>query len=813
MKLRDFRIGWRTLIQEPAYTLAVILGLGIGLAASLLLLGFVRYSAEYDAYIPDADNIYVVRHRFNVDPGAPLYDLAPMFLRAAAEKLPGVIDATCYIPAREEVLPLAVRVDRNVMRVRALIVLPGFVRILGMHALRGDLESALDKPDRVVLTEAAALRFFGTTDVIGRVLHAEGKPQQVGAVVPTPPSNTTIPFEMLFGVNADFSNEVRHEMLTGESGWMGKLLVHVRPGTSIAALKDSLQQVVDHTPSMQRFPPEVMARLGQRKAVEISLSPLRGAYFTTQLQNNPIAGAGQRGSPLLLSGLAALACLILGLAAINYVNLTTVRVLRRQRELAMRKVLGAGVAQIALQFLLESLLVSLVATALGLLLAWLALPIFSQLVGRELEQMFAATNIAAAIGIGVLLGVATAVYPAMVALRVHPTQALAARPGTESVNGTRLRRLLTVTQIAAAMGLTGVTIAIAWQTHYAMTSSPGFDPSPLLVVDMPERVRDSAAARGLYAALSAQPGVAGVAISEDPVGRLDWSWNRELKRPGAQPAMMDMKSVSANFFEQLRIKPVAGRLFQHGLDQEDDKVPVIINAIAARELGFATPEAALGETVLFTGFDNKTIRKTIVGIAPELRFRSLREAPRATAYELWTAGGALTIRVDGSMADIERKVQELWPRYFPESLIRMHRAGDILAVNYVEDERLAKLLAVAAGIALLISAFGTYALSATTVQHRAKEIVLRKLHGARGSDIGMLVVRETGALTLAAAIVALPLAAVAIQRYLSGYVEHAPIGYWTLLLALALTLATALAAITRHAWLAMRISPTEALRT
>ncbi|MRW93077.1 FtsX-like permease family protein [Duganella sp. FT80W] len=808
----DLRIVWRTLVQEPAYTLTAILSLAIGLAASLLLLAFVRYSAEYDAHVPEADNVYVIRHRFNVDPKSPLYDLAPMFLREAASKLPGVTDATLYIPAREEMLPVAVRVDRNIMRVRALTVLPNFASLLGIHALHGDLQAALTKPDNIVLTEAAALRFFGTTDVVGRVLHAEGKPQQVGAVVPTPPSNTTIPFEILFSVNSEFSAEVRREMLTGESGWMGKQLLRVRPGTSIPALTDALQQVVDRAPSMQHFAPEVMARLGQRKTVEIVLEPLRGAYFSPQLQNNPIALTGDRGNPLLVGALALLAMLILALAAINYVNLTTVRVLRRQRELAMRKVLGAGVPQIVLQFVLESLLVALLATTLGLLLAWLALPIFSQLVGRQLEQVFSPANLTAAYGIGVLLGVTTAIYPAMVALRVHPVQALATRPGTESTGSMRLRRALTVVQVAVAMGLVGVSIAIACQTRYAMTSSPGFDPAPLLIVEMPERVRDSVNARGLYAALAAQPGVAGVAISEDPVGRLDWSWTRDLQRPGGQSAQMDMKSVSTNFFEQLRVKPVAGRLFQHGVDQEDNKIPVVINALAARALGFATPEAAVGETVLFTGFDNKTIRKTIIGIAPELRFRSLREAPQATAYELWTAGGALTVRVEGSMVDIEQKVRELWPRYFPESLLRMRHADEVLAVNYAEDERLAGLLAASAGVALLISAFGTYALCATTVQRRAREIVLRKLHGARSGDVGLLILRETGVLTLSAALISLPPAAIAIQRYLSGYVEHAPIGYWTLALALLLTLAIALLAATRHTWSAMRLSPAEALR-
>ncbi|MYM25939.1 FtsX-like permease family protein [Duganella sp. FT135W] len=808
----DLRIGWRTLIQEPAYTLAVMLGLSAGVAACLLLLGFVRYSLEYDAQVPDVGNIYVVRHKFNVDPAEPVYDLAPMFLRAAALKMPEVVDATCYIPAREEVLPLAVRIDRKIIRVRALTVLPGFQQILGLHALQGDIAVALERPDQIVLTEAAAVRLFGTADVLGRTMHAEGKPIQVGAVVRTPPSNTTIPFELLFGVNSTFADEVRHEMLTGEHGWVGKMLLRVRPGTSIAALTDSLQQVVDRTPSVQGFPPEVRARLGKRKALEISLSPLRSAYFAKQLSDNPITVVGDRGNPAIIGGLAAIALLILALAAINYVNLATVRVLRRQREVAMRKVLGASVPQIVLHFLLEALLMSMLATVLGLLLAWLALPAFSQLVARQLDDLFTVQHVALALGLGVVLGAATAVYPALIALRVHPTRVLAGRSENESIASMRVRRVLTVTQIAAAMGLSAVTIAIAWQTHYAMTSSPGFEPSPLLVVQMPERVRDSQAARGLYTALSAQRGVAGVAISEDPVGRLDWLWTRDLKRPGGQAAAMEMKSVSANFFEQLRLQPLAGRLFQGAMDKEDDKEPVVINALAARELGFATPEAAVGETVLFTGFDNVTIRKTIVGIAPELRFRSLRDRPRATAYELWTAGGALTIRVNGAMEEVEEAVRILWPRYFPESLMRMHRAGDVLAQNYAEDARMSKLLAAATGIALAIAAFGTYALAANTVQRRAREIVLRKLHGARRSDIGLLVIRETGTLILIAAAISQPIAIVLIERYLGNYVERAPIGYWTLACALLLTLSVALVAITRHTWTAMRLPAGEALR-
>ena len=809
----DFRIGWRTLIQEPAYTLTVILTLSIGLAASLLLLGFVRYSLEYDAHVPEVDQVYVVKHHFNVESSSPLFDIAPMFLREVALKMPGVVDATSYIPARPEITPLTVRANGHLLTVRGLIVLPGFPSLLGMRPIQGDLASALDRPDRFVITQAAAVRLFGSADALGRTIVSEGHTLQVGAVVAAPPANTTIPFELLFGVNgAVVEPAIRHEMLTGEHGWMTKMLLRLKPEASLPDILARLQEAVDKAPSLNQFPPEVRERLGKRKPIELAISPLRDAYFDDRVANSFIALPGDRANPRIVTGLAVLAALILLLAAINYVNLTIVRVLRRQREMAMRKVLGAGVPQITLQFLFESLLVSLLATALGLLLAWLALPVFSQLVNRQLDNLFSWPNLAAAFGIGALLGVVTAAYPAWLVLRAHPGEVLAGRPDTESRNSMQWRRALAVLQIATALGLAGVTIAVAWQTDYAAKVSPGFDPSAVVIVDLPDHVKDSEQARRFMSAIQAQPGVTGVAISEDPVGRLDWTWTRTFKRAGGVPASLEMKTVSANFFELYGIAAADGRLFQSNRDKDDDQAVLILNAVAARELGFASAAQAVGQVVSFTGFDNVVVAARVIGIAPELRFRSLRERPSAVAYQLFTSGTVLNVRASVPPADMERTLQALWPRYYPDAVPKIYRAADVLAAHHAEDARMTRLLTLATGIALAIAAFGTYVMSANSVQRRAKEIVLRKLHGARRADIGLLMLRETGMLLLAASVIGLPVAAVTVQRYLSGYVEHAPIGYWTLLFALALTSIIALGAVSRHTWLAMCISPAKALR-
>lgn len=810
MNIRDFRIGWRTLVQEPVYSLVVIAGLAIGLATSMLLLGFVHYSWQYNAQIPNVERVYVVKHQFNIDPRAPWFDLAPLMLRNVAAKLPGVEAATAYIPSRPQG-SATISVDGQLRSVKSLTVLPGFTEMLGLQAMEGDLANALERPDQAVLSEATAIRFYGTSHAVGRTLEAEGKLLRVGAVVHTPPANTTIPFEAMIGTNSEVMDaDFREELLTGEHGWWGKLLIRVQPGANLSAIQAALQDAVDRSPVMQARDAEARARLGKRKAMDITLAPLRTAYFDQDIASNYISPPGERAHPVVVAGLALVALLILALAAVNYVNLATVGMLRRQREIAMRKVLGARMPQIMLQLLAESLLVSMLATLLGLLLAWLALPTFARLVDRTLDGMLTPAHILVALAVGAAMGVLTALYPTWIALHVRPSEVLAGRADTESARGMRLRRVMTVLQLATAMGFASVTLAIIWQASYAMSASPGFDTAPLLIVDLLDDDKDQGRMPHLIAALSAQPGITGVARSQDAVGRHNSVWQREVKRDGGVSTAVEMKWVSANFFEVYGLKPQAGRLFDSHIDKDDDAQPVLLNAAAARELGFASPEAAVGQTVFFVA--DKLTPKRVLGIAPELRFESLHEAPHAVAYELSTAGHTMSVRFSGSPAQAQQIVRTLWPRYFPDVVLTMRSASDILADNYIEDVRMAKLLAIATGIALAIAAFGTYVLSAHTVQRRAREIVLRKLHGAGRGDIGFLVLREVGTLALVAAAVGLPIAGVVIARYLAGYVERAPIGYWTLLAALSATLLIAAAAAARHAWLAMRMQPAAALR-
>jgi ABC-type antimicrobial peptide transport system permease subunit len=820
MKLQDFRVGLRILAEDPVYSLVSILGLGAGLSVSLLLLGYARYCWQYNAHVPDADNVYIVKQRNNLELGMPWYDQAPLFLLAAARTASGVTNASGYVGW----FPLTVEVNGQLRKLRSLTVLPGFAAMMGLQAIKGDLNEALSRPDGIAITEDTAIRLFGTSDVLGRTLllrlsavDENRSTVRIAAILHNPPANTTIPFETLNGPNLSLVPPFMHAELIGESAWLGYLLVRVRPGASPAAVSEVLQHAADGAPSAQKVPPEMKERLGDRKVMDIKLSRVRDAYFDPDVAANFTSVSVDRGNSTVVAGLVVIAILILALAAINYVNLATIRVIRRQREIAMRKVLGAGKSRLALQFVAESLLVSVLATAIGLLLAYLALPTFSELMNRDLGSVLSFANIAAALGLGLALGLLTAIYPAWTALGVRPSLMLMGRPDTESLRSKHLRQALSVLQVAAAMGLASFTLGVFWQARFAIDASPGFDPSALLVFDLAvgASARDEKP-RGFMAALSQQPEVAGIAVSNDPVGRSKQSWSTEIKREGREAVAMDVKSVSASFFEEYGIKPMVGRLFNSKIDKDDDPVPLVINAIAARQLGFAAPEQAVGQILLFRSGASGTpvlITKRIVGIAPEIRFYSLREVPGAIAYELWSNSATLTVRASGSIADAERAVRAVWPKYFPNSVLEMKPAKDIYAANYADDARLARLLALSTALAMIIAAFGVYVLAADAVQRRTKEIALRKLFGTRRLDIGKLVAKEIGAVILLSAVVALPLAALAIGRYLAAYTERTPLAFWALAFALLATLATAAFAGARQAWIAMTLKPAVALRT
>lgn len=796
MTLQDFRIGWRLLLQEPAYSAVSILGLAIGFATCFLLLGFVHYCLQYDSHVPDAQRVYSLVQRINVFPRPDWGENASLQLQGEAQNS-GMVEASSIA---KRLGPLW---NGTQMHKAALFAVdPAFARIFGVRALEGDLQAALTRPDGIALTATLAREMFGNTPALGRQLRSNGGPLQVLAVLPDPPANTTMPYRSLVGnASVAWAQPARGDYKTSEQR-RGRLYFKLKPGASPAVLQQLLQQFINASPRDTNWRNGPLGKgLQGRNVTDLRLVALPELYFDPGLAaSRSDEDYGHLGSMLALAGVALL---ILLLAASNYVNLATVRTLRRQREIAVRKLLGASHARLVAQFLIESSMVTLLAAMLGLVLAWLCLPAFGGLVGRQLDSLFTPASCAMALLAGLLTGLCTGLYPAWLSTRVLPAAALAGRGDSETAGGLWLRRVLTVLQFATAMALSGTALAISWQAEYASTADRGFDPAGLMVLDLPEQT-SQAMADAFRSAVARLPNIRGAALMAEAVGRDTSMATTGFPGRDGTPVNVEYRGVSREFYTLYGLKPLHGRL----PDPERDPVPgkgVVINASAALAFGFATPEEAVGQYV------GKSKATQIIGIAPEVRYHSLRQSAQALIYGD-NAAEVLALRTSEDLATVHKRIAPLWQRYFSRNDMQIRFASSLFGLAYQEDMRLARMLAVSSLIAVALAACGIYVLSAYSVQRSRKEIVLRKLHGAGRGAIARLVGREFAALIAAGALLGLPLAALAIRRYLADYVEHAAMGVWPLAAALLLAAMVALAATSRHTLAALRMSPALALR-
>jgi putative ABC transport system permease protein len=810
----DFRIGWRLLARKPFHSSVEIFGLAAGFAICFLLLGFVRYSFSYDSDVPDRERVFVIKHRLNFIPQPQWLEYTPFALRDVALQSGLPLQVSAWWP-RTTTLELGGRVQE----LEVTVVDPAFQDIAGLQALEGDLRQALTEPGGLAVTRQTALRLFGTEKPLGRTIKVNQQTLQVRAVLADRPANSTIQFGALVGVNsALWPEKERREALSKWTRIAGRIYVKTGAGVNPQALQKVLQDVIDRAPWADMATPEMKAALGPRKMVDIGLGPLSDAYFDRTVANT--MGTGPRGDMRLTLALGAAGLLILFLAVVNYVNLATVRTMARQREIAVRRVLGASTRQLLAQFMAEAVLLSLAAAALGVLFAWLLLPLASDLLERHLDGMFNGLSIAGCLLFGALVGAAAGVYPGWLARGVHMTEALAHR-GSETGSGAWARRALTAVQFAAAMGMGSVALAILWQTRFAGAAPPGFDPAPLMVVEMPKDLGDPAA-RAFRDAVARLPGVVGVADSYDVPGRASETGTRGsemAKRLDGSSVSLSVQFVSPEFFKVYGLSALTGRLFDSRIDRrvdqntdrgadqsgEGQEQNIVANQAAVRALGWRSAQQAVGQRINGT-------RQRIIGVAPDLRWETLRDPVRPTIYEPADSSKLLTVRMRADAPALAPNVAAIWLRYFPTGEPVIRHASTYYAQAYADDVRLARLLACATAVVFVLAAFGIYVLAAHSVQRRLREIVLRKLHGAGRAAIAALVAREFIMLAGVAALAGLPPAALAIARYLAPFAERSPLAVWAPAAAFAFALLIVAASTAPHTWGAMRIPPAQALR-
>ena len=827
---RDYlAVGWRALRRDPLFTAINLFGLTVGLAGCVLIVLFIRYELSFDDWLPGAERVYQLQRvsTSGTETGHRYGQTSFVAASAMPPQFPEIEVATGLHPMsgvfRKDGQPFDLgdvyATDAN------------FFDVLRLPLVAGDARTALAEVDTVVLTETAARRLFGRTDVLGRTVPRIGsdgdRMARVTGVLRDLPSNSHLRLNALYRLNLA-ARRSGNEAFT-EWNWVSAwVYVRLRPGAEPSALERRM------VPTLRRLVPT-----GYRDR-----SARDGLGFTQELLNiraintAPIdSGTMRAGTPVrTLVTFGIVAAFLLVVACVNFTNLATARASRRAREVGLRKTLGATRGQLVRQFLLEASVVVGLAGVFALALVELALPLLNNLVDGQIEMRYFGAGgvlapLAAMLLIVALLG---GIYPAFFLSRYRPAAVLKAnQSGAEAPGAGRLRLALVVVQFAVSIALIICTAVIHTQTLYARSVDPGYRVPGLLFVPYPELIGDRPQVEAFMRRLEAVPGVRSVART-GITPNSDATSTTYFRAPGApETVTLQIVPIDGDTFATLGMRVLAGRTVTHereadvgapmyNLDPEraalvrERGLNVVVDESAARTLGFADPQSAVGRQIGREDSESGegSAPYTIVGVVNDARFESARfESLPKVYFVAPTSHLALAVRFDPARAAaVMSATESLWKSAVNTDPFTGFFADARIADMYKGDERRMQMFAIFAAFAVLISCLGLFGLAAFTAENRTKEIGIRKVMGARTSDIVRLLVWQFTRPVLVANLIAWPAAWWAMRDWLNTFEARIDLGPLPFVLAGLLALTIAIGTIAGHALKVARANPIHALR-
>ena len=795
----------RGLQSRQQATLVAVAGLTLAMTACLLVALLAIALSDPDPGIPEPERVVILDFKGN-PPGQPSPWLTASPLSFATMLKERRVPMDLISRATGDDLDVS---NQGLQKPLNLMVAdPDLVPLLGLKALHGDLRATLSQRNGIALTTRIVRRYWGElplAEALGRWLEVRGTFYTVTAVIPNmdPRNPEGDAHDAMVGYESQANSKTEQERKAIYQV-NGRVYARLRPGTSVEQVAGWMRAAFLANPLYAQLP--ATWKNGREAAF------FRGVTLT-QL---PFEGAWNGMRWQLLRAVSAASLLLLLLAAFNNMNLQAASLLQRQRETALRQSLGANGAQLLQLWGLEALLPLLLSAGGALLLAWLGAPVLANWMALSPSH-----PLADPVPLRALAGLATSVlfllpltlaFPAWMALRQAPAPALQGRTASEGPWGRRVRQGLLTLQLGGALLLLSLAGLLAVQQHHLLHVDRGFDTHNRLwlgVLVNPDFMPNMDA---LVAALGRHPAIQHWAFSGGRPARDTQGINELLASSSRQKAVLRLTTVSPAFFETYGMTLLAGSP-QVG----SGEVHIVIDAKAARLLGFASPQAAVGALLRGGGgfLQEGTEMRRVVAVLKDVKLESARDPALPQAF-LLSDKPQWDITVHGpDMAALRQAVEEIWKARGPPLLHEVQSADDQLADTYRQEEQLTTMVAAVSLLAVGVAMLGAYALVADTLRRRRTELVLRRLHGAGHAAIAMQVVSEFAIPLVIAAAASLPLAAWLGQRYLAGFVDRVGSGLGLggpMAVASAVTVAiTALAAL-RHVRLALALQPIEALR-
>ena len=767
------KIAFRNLWKQRIFSIINILGLALGMACCFLIIQYVWHETNYDDFHPNGDKLYRLTYQFGdniinrVPPALPPL-IAEDFpeLEAIARLYPRSLSVTVVGTENQFELDQVYFADSTT------------TQVLHFDFLEGNAATALAQPFSVILSEETAIQLFGTTDVIGKPLKLSNTDNfVVTAVVKNWPNNSHFDFEMfvlfenMIDVEPPHAQEVTKRVLeTNKIASHSYTYAVLKENQSIEAVNERLKDFVQRRGN-ERF----------RDKQTFSFFPVPKIHLESP--------AGDAANVNILWLFMGIGFIILLIACINFINLSTAFSLNRAKEVGLRKVMGAQRSALIGQFLSESMVLSFLAFLLSLLLARLALPWLNNLTGLEL--VFAPFQnpkmLVAFISIFLLAGFLAGSYPAFFVSRFKAVTAMKGGPdSSEKPGGVTLRKGLITLQFLAAIAFISGAIIVFLQLDYIRNMPLGFKKELTLSVPIDNQNNLNAVFRpgdatvrqrmnALDEALLKNPNISAVTQCAIPPGFgvvMRNVWTDKIARE--DNFFASIMAVDYDFPEFFELEVIAGREFDasHGTDHISS---FVINEAAVQALEWQSPEAALEQRLVVEGKEGK-----VVGVVKDIHFSSLRNPINSLVLEVRPgAFSYFNIRVqNANIPETLAFIEDQWAKFFPGKYFEHAFLDESLNNLYQAEQELFRMISYFAFIAILIACFGLLGLAALSTQQRFKEIGIRKILGASIPQILNLLAKDFIILIGIAIILAIPLTWYFVSSWMENFAYSISFPWW-----------------------------------
>ncbi|KAA2242903.1 FtsX-like permease family protein [Chitinophaga agrisoli] len=798
------KIAWRNIIRNKAFSSINILGLAIGIAASLLILQYVAFELSYDKFHAQGNRIFRVQQ--------DRYNDGKLSTQWAAGAYAVGNHAKLAFPEVEEYVkmvrsgPLMVDYNNNNIKVEKVYYTgSSFFSVFTYPLLAGDKKTVLDAPKTVAISASLAQRLFGKEEALGKTIRLNQEVAfKVTGVFRDISVNSHLKADMLlpYARYLDIVKPGDPETAWDWDGCLTYLLL--RPGADARAVEKKFPALV------QKFTGDYFSKLNAQ--VIYHLQPLKDIHLYSHYMEEAEAN-GDGNTVYLLLGIAFF---IIVIAWINYINLATARAINRAVEVGIRKTVGSMKSQLMKQFLLEAALLNAIAVGLALLIVLAATPFFNELTGLQLS--FSSLNNYAfwltLLGLFLAGSFLSGLYPAFILAAFKPVVVLKGK-GIASRQGSALRKSLVVCQFAASLFLLIGTLTVYRQIQFMRTQKLGMNINQTLVVSTPIVVKNDSSflhyTKAFKQELLRDPSIRIIAASSIVPGRTS-GWNAGAIRIKGQDIAVGKQyriiDIDDDFVPAYELKLLAGRNFSDKFGMDSNAV--IFNRVAARQLGFDNPEDAVGKVIDFWG-----TMCTITGVVDNFHQQTLREAYDALILKRQPGQrGYFSIKIDANQAQRAiAVVQRNWNTFFPGNPLEYFFLDQHFNDQYEADRRFGRVFGLFTTLAILVACLGLFGLASFTTVQRTKEIGIRKVLGASVMEIVTLLYKEFAMLIGIAFIVATPLAWYASARWLENYAFHTSLYWWLFVLPFSLILLIAFATVSFQSIKAALTNPVTSLRT